>query len=90
MDPCKSLVDDELMYNLSSLDNCDKLYLLISDGINMALIHSSYTNVILFLLLTGFMYVGMYLLSDVYPIHTFSSTVLAPKHIFQILVISYN
>ena len=53
LDICESLVDAELIYNLPSLANFDNLHLLISDWINMALIHALHPNVILFLLLIG-------------------------------------
>ena len=59
--------------------NCDNLHLLRSDWSNMSLIQVSYPHVILFLLLFGFIYFGMYFLSDVSPINIFSSAVLEPK-----------
>ena len=56
LDICKILVDAELIYNLSSLANCDNLHLFIYDSSNMALIHVSYKHVILYILLVGFIY----------------------------------
>ena len=53
---CKSLVDVELIYNLSSMANCDILHLLISYLSNMALIKVFHPRVILFMLLVGFIY----------------------------------
>ena len=79
LDICKSRVDTELIYNSLSLSNCDILYLLISGWINMALIKFLHPHVILFMLLIGLIYFGMYFLSDVSPIHTVPSTVLAQK-----------
>ena len=67
------------MYNWSNLENCDILHLLVSDWNNMALLHVSHPHVILFMLLIGFIYFGMYFLSEWSKIHTFQSTVLAPK-----------
>ena len=54
----------------------------------MALVNVLHPHVILFLLLIGFIYFGMYFLSDISPIHTFSSTVLAPTKFPGKLVIS--
>ena len=54
LDIYKILVDAELIYNLSSLDNCDILHLLRSDLSNMALMQVLYPHVILLLLLIGF------------------------------------
>ena len=48
-DLCKILVDPELIYNLTSFPNDDKLHLLIYDWSNMALIHVLNPHVILFL-----------------------------------------
>ena len=79
LDLSKSLFDAELIYNLSSLDHCDILHLLRSDWSNMARMQVSHPHVILFLLIVGFIYFGMYLLSDVSPIHIFPSTVLTPE-----------
>ena len=56
LDIYKILVDAELIYNLSSLANCDNLHLLIYDWSNMALIHVFHPHVILFLLLVGFIF----------------------------------
>ena len=78
MDIYKSLSDAELIYNISGLSNCDILHLLRSDWSNMELIQVLHPYVILFLLLIGFIYFGVYFLCDVSPIHTFSSTFLAP------------
>ena len=50
----KSLVDAELIYNLSSLDHFDILHLLRSDLINMALMQVSHPRVIFFCCYTGF------------------------------------
>ena len=79
LDIYKSLVDKEIIYNLSSLENYDYLHLLISDWIKIALIHVSHPHVILFILLVGFIYFGMHVLSGVFQIHTFPPRVLAPK-----------
>ena len=79
LDLSKSLFDAEIIYNLSSLDNCDILYLLRYDWSNMALIKVLHPHVILFMLLIGFIYFGMYFLSDVSPIQILPSIVLAPK-----------
>ena len=56
----------------------------------MALIQVLCPHVILFLLLIGFIFFGMHFLSDISPIHTFSSTVIEPKNLFQKLVILYH
>ena len=90
LDLCKSRVDAELIYNLSSLYNCDILNLFLSDWSNMAIIEVSHPYVILFMLLIGFIYFGMYFLSDVSPIHTFPSAIIAPKKHSQKLVILYH
>ena len=73
------LVDSELIYNLSSLDNYNIIYLFKSDWSNMELIQVLHHHVILFLLLIGFIYFGIYFLSVVYPIQIFPSVVLAPE-----------
>ena len=79
LDISKILVDAELIYNLSSLDNCDIIHLLRYDLSKMALMQVSHSHVVLFLLFIGFTYSGMYFLSDVSPIQIFPSTVLAPE-----------
>ena len=79
MDIGKSLVDAELIYNLSSLDNCDIIHLLIYDWSNISLIQVLHPHVILFMMLIGYIYFGMLFLSDVSPIQTFTSTVIAQK-----------
>ena len=79
LDICRSLVDVEYICNLSILNNCDNLHLLIFDWNKIALIYFLHPHVILFLLLIGYTYFGMYFLSDVTPIHNFPSTVIAPK-----------
>ena len=56
----------------------------------MALIQVLHPHVILFLLLVGFIFFGVYLLSDVSPTHNFPSNVLAPKFLLEKLVISYH
>ena len=56
----------------------------------MAIIQVSYPHLILFMLLIGFIYFGVYFLSEVSPIHKFPSTVIVPKKLPQKLVISYN
>ena len=56
----------------------------------MALINVLHPHVILFMLLIGLIYFGMYFLSDVSPIHTFPSTVIAQKRLLGKLVISYH
>ena len=71
LDLCKIIVDEELIYNLSSLSDCDILNLLRSDWSYMSLIQVLHSHVILFLLLIGLIYFGMYFLSDVSPIHNF-------------------
>ena len=48
LDLYKILVDAELLYNLSSLANCDNLHLLRSDLSNMVLIHVLHPHVIYF------------------------------------------
>ena len=70
LDLCKSQVDAELIYNLSSFSTFDILHLLRYDWSNMACIQFSHPNIILFLLIVGLIYFGMYLLSGVYTIHT--------------------
>ena len=75
---CKTLVDAELIYNLSSLSNCDYRNVFSYDWSNMALIHVFHLHGILFMLLVCFVYFCMYLLRDVSTIHTFTSTFLAP------------
>ena len=88
LDICKSLVDAELIYNLSSLDNFDIIHLLRSDWSNMANQQILHPHVILFLLLIGFIYFVMYLQSNVSPIHTFPSTILYQKNLLHKLIIS--
>ena len=56
----------------------------------MELIHVLHPNAILFLLLVGFIYVGIYFPREVSPIHNFPSTVLAQKKLPGKLVISYH
>ena len=75
---------------MSSLFNSDNLYLLISDLSNISLIHVLHPHLLLFLLIVGFIFFGMYFLSDVYTIHTFPLTVIAPKNLPGKLVISYH
>ena len=79
MDIYKSLVDAWLIYNLSSLDNCDILHLLLSDWSNMALMQVSHPHVIFLMLIIGFILFGIYFLSELSTIQIFSSTVLSPK-----------
>ena len=79
MDLSKIPVNAEIMYNLSSLDNCDILQLLISDWSNMVLMQVLYPHVILYFLLVGFIYFGMYFLSGVSNLQNFPSTVRAPE-----------
>ena len=47
------LADAELIHNLSSVANCGHLILLISEWINLALIHVSNPHVVLFMLIFG-------------------------------------
>ena len=54
----KFLVDAELIYNWSSLANCDNLHLLRYDWSNMALIHVLHPHVILSLLLAVLIFFG--------------------------------
>ena len=56
----------------------------------MALIQVLHPHVILFLLFIGFIYFGMFFLSDVSTKHTFPSTVLVTKKLLMKLVISYH
>ena len=79
LDLSKSLVDAELIYNLSILVHCDNIHLLGSDQSNMALMQVSHPHVILFLFLVGFIYFGMYFLSEVSPIKIFPSIVIAQE-----------
>ena len=90
LDICKSIVDAELIYSLSSLANCDNLHLLRSDWSNMALIHVLHPHAILFMFLVGFIYFGIYFLRYVSPIHTLPSTFLAKKKLPEKLLISYH
>ena len=78
LDICKSHFDVELIYNLSGLANFDIPHLFRYDWSNMALIQVNHKHIILFMLLIGLIYFGMYFLSDVPPIHNFPSTVLEP------------
>ena len=79
LDICKILDDAELIYNLLSLDNFDNLHLCIPNWSNMELIKVFHPHLFLFLFLIGFICFGMYFLGDVSPIHTFLSTIIAPK-----------
>ena len=79
LDLFKIIADAELIYNLSGLANCDILHLLRYYWGNMALIHILHLHVILFLLLTSFIYFCMYFWSDVSPIQFFRLSVLASK-----------
>ena len=85
-----SLVDAELIYNLSSLSNCENLHLLISDWRNMTLIYVSHICVILFLLIVDFTYLEVYFLRDIFPKHTFQYKVLVTKQNHGILVLLYH
>ena len=81
LDLCKIWDDAELIYNLSDFSTCDILYLLRSDWINLEIIQFLHPPVILFLLLIGLIYFGMYFISEVSLINTFTSTVIAQiKH----------
>ena len=90
VDICKCLVDAEFIDNPSSLANCDNIHLLRSDLIHMSLIHVLHPRVILFMLPIGFIYFGIYFLSDVSPIHTLPSTVLVQKNLPGKLLMSYH
>ena len=90
LDNCKSMVDAELLYNLSSFSNYENLHLLRSDSNDTAVMHVLHPRVILFLFLISFIYFGICILRDVFPIHILPSTVLAPKIFFVKLVILYH
>ena len=45
----------------------------------MEFVHVSHPHVILFMLIIGYIYFGMYFLRDVSPIHTFPPKFLAPE-----------
>ena len=79
LDIRKSLVDAELIYNLSSLANSDNLDLLRSDWSNMALIHVLHLHVILFMFIIDYVCFGVYFLRDVSPIHTLSIHIYCTK-----------
>ena len=57
---------------------------------NMKFIHVLHPHVIIFLLLIGYIFFGVYFLIDVYPIHTFPYTVIAAKNLPGKLAISYH
>ena len=84
---CRSLVDVALLYNLSSLSNYDNLHLLRYYWSNMALIHVSHPHVIFFLLLVCIIYVGIYYLSDVAPIHILHQQFLTQTNPWEIVTI---
>ena len=88
LDLCKSLVDAELIYILSSLANFDNLHLFRSDWSNMALIDVSHTHVILFLWIDGYFWhvLPKWRISNTY----FSINISCTKNIFVKLVILYN
>ena len=56
----------------------------------MVFINVPHLHVILFMLLVGFIYCGMYFLRDVSIIDTSPSKVIAPKNLPGKLVISYH
>ena len=85
LDISKSLVDAELIYNLSILANCDNIYLFISDWSNTAIIHILNPHLILFLLIIGYIFFGVYFLIYVSPINTLPSKFLAQKKYLELI-----
>ena len=56
----------------------------------MSLIHASHLHVILFLVIIGYIFFGMYFLNEISPINTFTYTVISPKELPGKWFISYH